>query len=487
MMQSAAEILKNLNKEYQTNLRTSSNGSEMRSNGVNGNPERLLDPPFPPDSRPYGGQPDCPHCDGLGFVVPDVNMAHPSFGRAVPCGCRAAVQESGRKEKLLQLSQVGALQACTFDTFYPDGIGLTPVKQRNLKMAFERVKAYATEPKGWLVLKGGYGCGKTHLAAAIANYRLTEGELALFVNTPDLLDHLRAAYSPTASTSYDERFEMVRNAPLLILDDLGTQSNTEWAQEKLYQIFNHRYNARLPTVITTNEELESIEIRIRSRMVDPSLVQVVTVLAPDFRRTGVDQNQSDLSTLSLHADKTFENFNVREQELPRGQSENLRRALATAREFADNPCNWLVFNSVGYGNGKTHLAAAVANYVINKGESVLFVVVPDLLDHLRATFNPASGIRYDKVFDEVKTAPLLVLDDLGTESATAWAREKLYQLFNYRYNARLPTVITTATAIDELDPRLATRMFDESRCTFFLLEVPSYRGKIKSRQQARRK
>ena len=39
---------------------------------------------------------------------------------------------------------------------------------------------------------------------------------------------------------------------------------------------------------------------------------------------------------------------------------------------------------------------------------------------------------------------LLVLDDLGTESASPWAQEKLYQLFNYRYNARLPTVITTA-------------------------------------------
>ena len=51
---------------------------------------------------------------------------------------------------------------------------------------------------------------------------------------------------------------------------------------------------------------------------------------------------------------------------------------------------------------------------------VLFVVVPDLLDHLRATFNPSSNSRLDKRFDEVKKAPLLVLDDLGTESATAW-------------------------------------------------------------------
>ncbi len=433
------------------------------------------------------GKPGCPHCQGLGYVVPDVPPGRPGFGRAVPCACRAADQEMARLDKLHKLSQLGALKDCTFDAFLPEGHGLPPQKQLNLKMAYERALAFAQEPVGWLTLKGGYGCGKTHLAAAIANYRLDAGHPVLFVNTPDLLDHLRAAYSPNAVTSYDERFERVRNAPLLILDDLGTQSNSDWAQEKLYQIFNYRYNGRLPTVITTNLELESIEIRIRSRMVDPSLVQIVHIAAPDFRRAGVDSEQSELSTLSLHSDKTFDNFDLRERELPRAQADNLQRAWQTAREFAEDPQDWLVFNSLGYGNGKTHLAAAIANHVANQGDPVLFVVVPDLLDHLRGTFNPASGVRYDKLFDEIKKASLLVLDDLGTESATAWAREKLYQLFNYRYNARLPTVITTATPIDELDPRLATRMLDGSRCTFFVLEVPSYRGGIKPKKGRRRK
>ncbi len=412
--------------------------------------------------------------------------ADPRFGRAVACTCRAAEREMARIDGLLKLSQLGALQGCTFDAFLPDGHGMTPGKQLNLKLAYERALSFAQKPDGWLVLKGGYGCGKTHLAAAIANQRIAMGHSALFVSTPDLLDHLRATYSPGATTGYDERFEQIRNTPLLILDDLGTQSNSDWAQEKLYQIFNHRYNGRLPTVVTTNLELEAIEIRIRSRMVDPSLVQIIHIAAPDFRRAGVDQEQSELSTLSLHHDKTFDNFDLRERELPRGQATNLRNAFDTARDFAEAPADWLVLNSLGYGNGKTHLAAAIANYVNNRGEPVLFILVPDLLDHLRATFNPASGARYDKRFDEVKTAPLLVLDDLGTESATAWAREKLYQLFNYRYSARLPTVITTATPIDEIDPRLATRMLDGSRCTFFLLEVPSYRGGVKPKSGRKR-
>ncbi len=413
----------------------------------------------------------------MGFYVPDVAPIDPQFGRAVRCSCRAAEDEEQRLDRLAQLSQLGALQHCTFDAFLPAGHGLTPNKQRNLKVAYEICRSFAENPSGWLVLKGGYGCGKTHLAAAIANARLTKGQPALFVNTPDLLDHLRAAYSPHAVTGYDDRFNQVRNAGLLILDDLGAQSNTEWAQEKLYQIFNHRYNARLPTVITTNQELEAIEIRIQSRMVDPGLVQIIHIAAPDFRRAGVAQDQSDLSTLGLHSDKTFDTFDLRDEELTRAQSTNLERAKKAAAAFAADPQDWLVFYSVGFGNGKTHLAAAIANDAAKRGEEALFVVAPDLLDHLRATFNPASGARLDARFNEVKKASLLVLDDLGTESATAWAREKLYQLFNYRYSARLPTVITTAIHIDELDQRLATRMLDGNRCTVFAIDAPSYRGK----------
>lgn len=419
--------------------------------------------------------------------MPDVPPSDRRFGKAVACVCRLQMVEVNKADKLLRMSQLGMLKECTFENFMSEGLGLNPPKQRNLKLVYQRVVEYAKRPDGWLVLRGGYGAGKTHLAAAVANHRIKLGYPALFVNTPDLLDHLRSAFSPTSTQSYDERFEEVRNSPLLILDDLGTQSNTEWAQEKLYQIFNYRYTAQLPTIITTNEELESIEIRIRSRMADPSISQILTLLAPDFRRAGVDQDQSDLSTLNLHIDKTFDTFDLRDQELPRAQADNLHRAFETAREFAADPHDWLVFNSIAYGNGKTHLAAAIANYVSRDGDPVLFVVVPDLLDHLRAAFNPASGTTYDKRFNEVKTAPLLVLDDLGTESATAWAREKLYQLFNHRYNARLPTVITTATHIDEIDPRLASRMLDGSRCTFFLIEAPSYRGGMKHRRQSGRR
>jgi DNA replication protein DnaC len=290
-----------------------------------------------------------------------------------------------------------------------------------------------------------------------------------------LLDHLRATFGPSSPVSYDERFEDVRNAPLLILDDLGTQSSTPWAEEKLYQILNHRYNARFPTVVTSNHNLEDIDLRIRSRFADPTLSTILRILAPDFRRSGVDQQQSDLSSLSLMQDMTFESFDLRENELPADEKQNLQRAFDFCRRYASSPQGWLVLTGT-YGCGKTHLAAAIANACRATGAAALFIVVPDLLDHLRATFSPSSTARFDKRFNEVKEAPLLILDDLGTESASPWAQEKLYQVFNYRYNAKLPTVITMAQEIDKVDPRLRSRILDQRRCTVFAIIAPSYRG-----------
>jgi DNA replication protein DnaC len=341
---------------------------------------------------------------------------------------------------------------------------------------------YAENPEGWLILFGKYGCGKTHLAAAIANRAIERGQPVLFVVVPDLLDYLRAAFAPNSPTTYDERFDQVRNAPLLILDDLGTQSSTAWAQEKLFQILNYRYNARMPTVITSNHRLEEIDLRIRSRMVDTDVATVLTITAPDFRRSPIDRGQSDLSSLSLLEEMTFDTFSLREDELSPDERENLRRAVELCRRYADEPHDWLVLQG-DYGCGKTHLAAAIANQRVAEGQPAVFVVVPELLDHLRATFSPSSQVRFDQRFEEVRRAPLLVLDDLGTESASPWAQEKLYQLFNYRYIARLPTIITMTQKPEEVDPRLRTRMLDVARCRFFAIDVPSYRGSPQRRKE----
>ena len=139
---------------------------------------------------------------------------------------------------------------------------------------------------GWLTLQGANGCGKTHLAAAIANRALANGSSVFFAVVPDLLDHLRASFAPGSEVGYDELFETVRNVDLLVLDDLGAQATTQWAQEKLYQVVNYRTVSGLPTVVTTDQPLEQIQAahpRIVARIADPHAGSVIVILAGHYR------------------------------------------------------------------------------------------------------------------------------------------------------------------------------------------------------------
>lgn len=433
------------------------------------------------------GDPDCPICAGVGFVRRDLPVDHPDFGKVEICECRAQEVAQAAYQRVYRLSNLSAFEEMTFETFKVQGrTGLGDDQVSSLQNAFNQAQAYARTLSGWLMLAGSYGVGKTHLAAAIANFAVSMGVPTLFLTVPDLLDWLRYAYGST-DENFETRFEEIRNINLLVMDDLGTQNATSWAQEKLYQIFNYRYVNRLPTVVTSNQPLEEIEGRVQSRLRDPELVTMVKINAQDYRQPLVDTTQPRLSALPLYGRMTFGSFNLREREkLTAEESDNLEKAFRKAQEYAERPRGWLVLSGT-YGCGKTHLAAAIGNYRASLGQPPIFVVVPDLLDHLRSTFSPNSTVSYDEIFEEVRSASLLILDDLGTQTASPWAREKLYQIFNHRYTAELPTVITTASRLDDLDPRIRSRMLDSRLCTFFGILAPAYVAPGEGRRPRSRK
>ena len=179
---------------------------------------------------------------------------------------------------------------------------------------------------------------------------------------------------------------------------------------------------------------------------------------------------------------TFENFDWRRVNLPPEQRENLDQAFHLAFDFAKSLEGWLVLQGIT-GCGKTHLAAAIANYRYQANQPALFIVVPDFLDHLRSTFSPESKVSYDQLFERVKTSPLLILDDFGEQSTTPWAQEKLYQVINYRYNARLATVITTRCSLDEIDSPIGSRFVDHKNSLVFNIIAPDYRTDATSRRK----
>jgi DNA replication protein DnaC len=226
----------------------------------------------------------CPICKGAGFVYPLLPSGKPDYSRVVACRCAQKELDKELQARLQRYSglDLELLKNMTFDNF-KKRVNLSPEQQENLEMAYRLALDFAKSPEVWLVFQGVTGCGKTHLAAAIANYRLKAGKAVKFVVVPDLLDHLRSTFSPESPISYDQLFEEVKNAPLLILDDYGEQSTTPWAQEKLYQVINYRYNARLATVITTRLTTDEMDSPIVSRFFDNNLSTVFEIRVPDYR------------------------------------------------------------------------------------------------------------------------------------------------------------------------------------------------------------
>ena len=389
----------------------------------------------------------------------------------VPCQCSIRALQREKLSCLEKFSNLGSLSQLTFGNLSPKGRGRDAVSQERFARVCQAARDFADNPDGWLLFSAPAGCGKTHLACAIANHCLSVRHAAFYIGVADLLDHLRSAFSPTSDIDYDELFERVKNTPLLVLDDLCVEGGTPWAKEKLEQLLNYRFNARLATVVTTDMPLEKMDKRLRGHFEDSEFCQIFVL----EEKSPLE----DLGSLQLELlrSMTFDNFDHKRLELPSEQRQNLQQAFHLAEEFAHSPEGWLIFQGVN-GCGKTHLAAAIANYRLAQGQAVFFVVVPDLLDHLRSTFSPESKISYDEFFEEIKQSPLLILDDFGEQSATPWAREKLYQLINYRYNARLPMVVTTCLSLDEIETRISSRMVDPRLSLVFNIIAPDYRGDV---------
>ena len=215
----------------------------------------------------YAADRVCPICIGAQRLRIDVPYGDPSFGKSILCSCLEDRQKILRQQQLRQAADLDAFCDCTFKTFN----FRIPGVQEAVRISL----AYSMRPQGWLLLVGPCGCGKTHLAAAIANQCLENGVSVYFTTVPDF-------YTPCVPPldipeRYTQFSTWVRNVDLLILDDLGSQQTSAWSNEKLMQLLEYRTTLALPTIVTTIPKVfKELDERLRSRLTDfPHLVTTV--------------------------------------------------------------------------------------------------------------------------------------------------------------------------------------------------------------------
>jgi len=206
--------------------------------------------------------------------------------RRVPvlCGCRSKAYEREKREAELKdlrrrLSKFKAyslmdnrFEASTFENWEhrPDNRDDYAL---GTKYCEKWADMYANN-RG-LLLHGKAGNGKTYLSFAIANALYKQGKAVMAISISKLLSIIKDSFDKHGELGEVDVLNTVRDASLLVLDDLGVEYKTAWAYEKLYAIIDTRYRSGKPTIITTNFTLDTLRenlatIDLRTRTTDPS-------------------------------------------------------------------------------------------------------------------------------------------------------------------------------------------------------------------------
>lgn len=183
----------------------------------------------------------CPLCSGSGWVPVEGTF------RVTPCSCQSELR---RNRRIVAAGIPRRYLHCLLGHFHDRG-NTTLVRAKRRVQEF--VDCWPGLDRG-LLLMGGCGVGKTHLAVAVLQeiIRADKPGKLLFSNFQDLIQQIHASFDADSDLSKAEILRPLIDADLLVLDELGSQKPTPFIHEILYFIINSRYNDARATVFTSN-------------------------------------------------------------------------------------------------------------------------------------------------------------------------------------------------------------------------------------------
>lgn len=167
-------------------------------------------------------------------------------------------------------------QEATFATWKPDN-GRERIVCQNFALAWP-------PPKPLLFLTGNRGAGKTTLAIAILRKVYEDRRIAgQFWLAGRLLDRINATYDEEATETLQQVISQLEKVALLVIDDFGSEKSTEAARARLFSIIDHRYSHGKPLIVTSNTDLMTIDQRVKSRLSDAAISEIVQFRGRDMR------------------------------------------------------------------------------------------------------------------------------------------------------------------------------------------------------------
>lgn len=171
------------------------------------------------------------------------------------CGKKIANDERQRQRTLIKSLYVPKeILEASFDNLQQDNRSRITAIAKAFEFASTTIPG---ETGNGLYFHGKFGVGKTYIMGAVANLLADRNISSMLVYTPDFFRELKSGIH---DGSYVEKLEIVKNAPVLILDDLGAETMSSWIRDDILGvILQHRMLEKLPTLYTSNYDFELLE------------------------------------------------------------------------------------------------------------------------------------------------------------------------------------------------------------------------------------